>query len=222
MVDVASIVVAVISFVGALVAAGFTAWFTYFSDERKRLSESEKLIAKYRDPLLLACQDLQSRLYNITDQGISKFFRMGGEQKKNLLLYTARVSADTPSSQHLRKQDRRLDADNLFGLRMCAMLSRETTMYSRQRSGRNSWIVQRSSSRNGQGIPSAKYLSPSAWSFSLSKGDAASRMLCAMPLSSNRSAACRKRARRIDFLSSGCASIHSKSMRASTGVIGTA
>jgi hypothetical protein len=42
MVDIASIVVAVISFVGALVAAGFTAWFTYFSDERKRLSESEK------------------------------------------------------------------------------------------------------------------------------------------------------------------------------------
>jgi len=80
MVDVASIIVAVISLVGALVAAGFTAWFTYFSDERKRLSESEKLIAKYRDPLLLACQDLQSRLYNITDQGFSIFFRVGGEQ----------------------------------------------------------------------------------------------------------------------------------------------
>jgi len=105
MVDVASIVVAVISFVGALVATGFTAWFAYFSDERKRLSESEKLIAKYRDPLLLACQDLQSRLYNITDQGISNFFRKGGEQKKNLLLYTAFLVGQYLSWTHiLRRQ----------------------------------------------------------------------------------------------------------------------
>ena len=101
MVDVASIVVAVISFVGALVAAGFTAWFTYFSDERKRLSESEKLIAKYRDPLLFACQDLQSRLYNITDQGISKFFDIGGEQRKNLLLYTAFLVGQYLSWTHI-------------------------------------------------------------------------------------------------------------------------
>lgn len=89
MVDVASIIVAVIALVGGVIAAGITAWFTYFSDERKRLSEAEKLIARYRDPLLLAAQDLQSRLYNITDQGITNYYRRGGEEKNNLLLYTA-------------------------------------------------------------------------------------------------------------------------------------
>lgn len=89
MVDVASIIVAVIALVGGVVAAGITAWFAYFSDERKRLSEAEKLIAKYRDPLLLAAQDLQSRLYNITDHGVTNYFRRGGGEKENLLLYTA-------------------------------------------------------------------------------------------------------------------------------------
>jgi hypothetical protein len=52
-----------------------------FLNERKRLSESEKLIAKYHDPLLLACPDLQSRLYNISAWAASK--------RKNLLLYPA-------------------------------------------------------------------------------------------------------------------------------------
>lgn len=89
MVDVASIVIAVISLLGAILAASITSWFTYFSDERKRLSEAEKLIAKYRDPLLLAAQDLQSRLYNIADMGITKWLRGSAEQKDNLLLYTA-------------------------------------------------------------------------------------------------------------------------------------
>jgi hypothetical protein len=89
MVDVASIIVAVIALVGGLVAAGITGWFTYFSDERKRLDETEKLIARYSDPLLLAAQDLQSRLYNITDKGITNYFPRGGEEKDNLLRYTA-------------------------------------------------------------------------------------------------------------------------------------
>ena len=89
MVDVAAIVITVISFVGTVVAVCVTAWSTYFSDERKRQTEAEKLVAKYRDPLLLACQDLQSRLFNITDMGITIYFRDGGEKKDNWLLYTA-------------------------------------------------------------------------------------------------------------------------------------
>ena len=89
MVDIASIVIAVISGVVALIAAGITTFFTWFSDERKRLSEAEKLVAKYRDPLLLASQDLQSRLYNIADLGLTTFFGHGGEREDDLLLYTA-------------------------------------------------------------------------------------------------------------------------------------
>lgn len=91
MVDVVSIVIAVIAFVGTLLTAGVTAWFTYFSDERKRRREAEAFIARYRDPLLLACQDLQSRLYNITDHRITAYFREDGDRKDSLLLYTAFV-----------------------------------------------------------------------------------------------------------------------------------
>jgi len=90
MVDV-SIVIAVISFVGTLLTAGVTAWLTYFSDERKRLSEAEILIARYRDPLLLASQDLQSKLYNITDHRITTYFLQDGQKKEYLLLHTAFV-----------------------------------------------------------------------------------------------------------------------------------
>ena len=101
MVDTVSIVSIVISFAAALLAAGIAGFFTYFSDERKRLNEAEKLVAKYRDPLLLAAQDLQSRLYNITDMGITSFFRQGGEQKDNLLLYTAFLVGQYMSWTHI-------------------------------------------------------------------------------------------------------------------------
>jgi len=63
------IVIAVVSFVGTVVTAGFAAWMTYYSDERKRRSATNKLLAKYRDPLLLAAYDLQSRIYNIETHG---------------------------------------------------------------------------------------------------------------------------------------------------------
>lgn len=86
-----SVVIAVISFVGTLLTAGVTAWFTYFSDERKRLSEADKLVAKYHDPLLLACQDLQSRLYNITDQRMTDYYYDGRQKREYLLFYTAFV-----------------------------------------------------------------------------------------------------------------------------------
>jgi hypothetical protein len=65
MVDVASIVVAVIGLVGGLGAAAFTGWWTYYSGERTRLIDAQKLVDKYSDPILLAAQDLQERLYNI-------------------------------------------------------------------------------------------------------------------------------------------------------------
>ena len=104
MVDVASIVVAVISGVVALIAAGITTFFTWFSDERKRLSEAEKLVAKYRDPLLLASQDLQSRLYNITDQNITISYGHGREREDDLLLYTAFLVGQYLSWTHILRQ----------------------------------------------------------------------------------------------------------------------
>lgn len=58
MVDVTSLVVSVIAAVGAIIAALITGWLTIFSDYAKRLSESQKIVQKYRDPLILAASDL--------------------------------------------------------------------------------------------------------------------------------------------------------------------
>jgi hypothetical protein len=46
------------------------------------------LIAKYRDPLLLAAHDLQSRLYNIVDGDLYHWIDGTNEKKENLRLYT--------------------------------------------------------------------------------------------------------------------------------------
>jgi len=64
-----SIVIAVISFVGTVATAGVAGWLTYYSDKRKRRSATNQLLAKYRDPLLLAAYDLQSRIYNLETHG---------------------------------------------------------------------------------------------------------------------------------------------------------
>ena len=100
MVDVAPIVIAVISFVGTLIAVAVSIWATWWSERSKRLAEfelerrtrlteSQKLIARYGDPILLAAQDLQSRLYNILEQGFLSNIRRDGEGKDNLLQYTS-------------------------------------------------------------------------------------------------------------------------------------
>ncbi|KAK4561492.1 hypothetical protein LTR86_004810 [Recurvomyces mirabilis] len=91
MVDVVSIVVACISLVGAVLAAAFTAYSAYLSDERKRQQELKKFFGKYRDALLLATQDLQSRFCNITDYHVMDWYHRGGREKESLLLYTSFV-----------------------------------------------------------------------------------------------------------------------------------
>jgi hypothetical protein len=53
MVDVASITVAVISLVASFGVAVASGILTIYSDERKASRETERLLRKYRDPLLL-------------------------------------------------------------------------------------------------------------------------------------------------------------------------
>lgn len=105
MVDVASIIVAAIGLVAGLAGVLVTVYFTWWSDERKRLTESEKLLSKYRDPLLLSCQDLQARFYNIAERKITIDFYQVGEKRENLLLYTAFLVGQYLSWTHiLRRQ----------------------------------------------------------------------------------------------------------------------
>lgn len=84
-----SIIVAVISLVGSITATLITVWSNWLTDIHKRRSETSKLVAKYHDPLLRAAQDLQSRLYNMT-QDKNIFHRMETKQQRddNLIAYT--------------------------------------------------------------------------------------------------------------------------------------
>ncbi|PYH52363.1 uncharacterized protein BO96DRAFT_415642 [Aspergillus niger CBS 101883] len=69
-------------------SAGITAIATLHSERLKRLSESQKLVAKYRDPLLLASMELQSRLYNILEQDFLSHYEK--KDRRDLVdVYTA-------------------------------------------------------------------------------------------------------------------------------------
>lgn len=89
MVDIASIVVAVIALASSVLVAAFTGWLNFFTEERKRLMETRKLKSKYHDPVLLAAQDLQSRLYNITDRVLLAYVRGDNkERQEEIIRYT--------------------------------------------------------------------------------------------------------------------------------------
>ncbi|KAK5626754.1 hypothetical protein RRF57_002469 [Xylaria bambusicola] len=77
MADMISIVIAVISLVGSIASASITGWVAYHNDKAKRLSESNALVAKYGDPLLLAAMDLQSRLHNHLENNLAAYMRFG-------------------------------------------------------------------------------------------------------------------------------------------------
>ncbi|KAE8445222.1 hypothetical protein EG329_013594 [Mollisiaceae sp. DMI_Dod_QoI] len=88
MVDIVSIIIAVVSLIGSLVAAGFTGWISFYIDQVKRRNESKALVHKYRDPLLLAAMDLQSRIFGLVQGGLLVFYN--DEDKKDLVsVYTA-------------------------------------------------------------------------------------------------------------------------------------
>ena len=61
MVDVAAITVAIISLLASIATGALTAYTTIYADKLKDARDTEKLLRKYREPLLLAAQDLQRR-----------------------------------------------------------------------------------------------------------------------------------------------------------------
>ncbi|KAH8650638.1 hypothetical protein BGZ60DRAFT_421473 [Tricladium varicosporioides] len=88
MIDVVSIIIAVVSLVGSLVAAGFTGWISFYIDQVKRRSETKALLHKYRDPLTLAAYDLQSRIWGLVQLNLLRYIEE--EDKKDLVyVYTA-------------------------------------------------------------------------------------------------------------------------------------
>lgn len=88
MVDVISIVLAVVSLVGSLISAGFTGWISFYIEEHKRSAESKALTNKYRDPLTLSAFDLQSRLFGLVDGNLLVYLQ--NNSKRTLVKsYTA-------------------------------------------------------------------------------------------------------------------------------------
>ncbi|TKA26364.1 hypothetical protein B0A50_05143 [Salinomyces thailandicus] len=94
--DVASITIAVVSLVSSILTALAGGWWAFYSEERKDRIQTERLLRKYRDPLLLAAQDLQARLYNVVGQALVERFLERGQQsddgqqyKDALYIYTA-------------------------------------------------------------------------------------------------------------------------------------
>ena len=84
MIDTASIVIAVISLLGSLAAACFTGWISFYIDQIRRRAEAKALIHKYRDPLMLAAYDLQSRLFGLVQQNLLRYH---DDEEKHELLY---------------------------------------------------------------------------------------------------------------------------------------
>ncbi|KAF9945400.1 hypothetical protein BGZ72_001372 [Mortierella alpina] len=66
----ASTIVAIIALVATMLTAATGIYIRWYSDQYMEVAEDEKLIARYRDPILRAAQDLQSRLYNIAETEI--------------------------------------------------------------------------------------------------------------------------------------------------------
>ncbi|KAG0321870.1 hypothetical protein BG000_003076 [Podila horticola] len=60
-----ALIVAIISLVATIITVVTGAYIRWYSDKHSEVAEDEKLIARYRDPILRAAQELQSRLYNI-------------------------------------------------------------------------------------------------------------------------------------------------------------
>lgn len=68
-IQAASIVVAAVALVGTIANASLMIWGNYFSLKQRRHNTLKDVAIKYRDPLLLAAEDLSSKLFNIVQCG---------------------------------------------------------------------------------------------------------------------------------------------------------
>ena len=103
MVDTASIIIAVISMVGASSAALFTGYIAYVADEHKQRREIKAEVRKYSDPLLVAAHDLQDRLWELLETKFTKFDRENHNGKENLDIFTCYLLAQFLAWTHILK-----------------------------------------------------------------------------------------------------------------------
>src|ERR1700760_719624 len=89
MVDVVSIVVAALSLLGTIITTAIVGFITIHRDRAHQQRETAKILAKYRDPLLLAALDLQSRLRNIIEDDFLATYYHDENLHESVVLFTA-------------------------------------------------------------------------------------------------------------------------------------
>ncbi|KDQ54327.1 hypothetical protein JAAARDRAFT_60733 [Jaapia argillacea MUCL 33604] len=103
MTDYISIIVASISLFGTLVTSAIAAWVSFYQDDRRRRQDIEAVKAKYRDPLALACQDLQTRVRDLVDEDIAWWII--DERKDYLLQHTCFLFGQFLAWTHILRRE---------------------------------------------------------------------------------------------------------------------
>ncbi|QIW94530.1 hypothetical protein AMS68_000048 [Peltaster fructicola] len=89
------LILAVVSLAGTIITSVITAYITYFSEEHKARRDANKILLKYRDPLLMSATDLQARCFGICDHIVLDFKEKDAEGDElyndTLFIYTAYV-----------------------------------------------------------------------------------------------------------------------------------
>ncbi|ETS74936.1 hypothetical protein PFICI_13420 [Pestalotiopsis fici W106-1] len=106
--DITPIVIAIISLVASITVAGFGAYLNYSTVERKARREAEQLLQKYRDPLLFAAEDLQSRLWGIFHTDVLSFSGRSVHHDDALYIYTAFVLGQFLAWTHILRSQTQL------------------------------------------------------------------------------------------------------------------
>lgn len=104
-IDLASILVAVISLVASLTVAAFAAVINSSKEHRKARQEAKQLMVKYRDPLLLSAEDLQARLWGILEGDVLDYAKKSPVHNDSLFIYTSFVLGQFMTWAHILRRE---------------------------------------------------------------------------------------------------------------------
>ncbi|KAL0568937.1 hypothetical protein V5O48_013036 [Marasmius crinis-equi] len=108
MVDIVSVIVAALALLGTLIQAAVSGWLSFHSEERKRLDHVQQILAKYRDPLCRATEDLSYKLINIVNDGFAVGFasETATERRRSYaILHTSYVIGQFFAWVHIIRHD---------------------------------------------------------------------------------------------------------------------
>ncbi|KAF8068059.1 hypothetical protein FPV67DRAFT_1416496 [Lyophyllum atratum] len=91
--ELISIIIAIVALIGTIANASLTVWEKIRTERRKRYYALADVVAKYRDPLHLAAEDLASKITNIVETGLGTWVseEAGRARQEYAMLHTAFV-----------------------------------------------------------------------------------------------------------------------------------